>query len=404
MLKERSKLEDMLVKTMANNITKENKLSIRQKWCLELSEKYNVPIAMSSDIMAQRKDLSEYNEFILFAFTDILKPTKVSEYFTDKEIKLYSGQKLQLNSRKFPIELHMIKVTDDQYIGATSAQFLMKLREQQLINYNPDTQRALRIILKGGTKIARPYVDHTNVKEIRESYRDNTFIPNMITLNINLDDELANYHYDDRTETFTVSDLTAFDMVDGYHRYLGMGGNYDMDNSWDYPMMLQITTFSVGKAKQFIWQEDHKTKMKITDAVTYDQYNPGNMVVSRLNTDPSCYMNGKININDGLIDAGVMSSVINRLWFPTKPDRKEVIMTSKDIQFRLNSFTEDIIEYMDKKWDTYEIIMVLYGFKNDHTSGEINAALRLLTEDNKKTLNKIKDVNNKALNIIKEVY
>ena len=404
MLKERNKLEDLLVKYMANNITKENKLSIRQKWCLELSEKYNIPITMSSDIMAQRKDLSEYNEFILFAFTDILKPDKVSEYFTDKEIKLYSGQKLQLNSQKFPIELHMLKVTDDQYIGTTTAQFLMQLREKQLINYNPDTQRALRIILKGGTQIARPYVDHVNVKEIKESYRDNTFIPNMITLNISLDDEQADYHYNKKTETLVISNITAFDMVDGYHRYLGMGGNYDLDNSWDYPMMLQITTFSVGKAKQFIWQEDHKTKMKITDAVTYDQYNAGNMVTNRLNTDPSCYMNGKININDGLIDAGIMSGVINRLWFPTKPDRKDIIIVSKDIQSKLNSFTEDVIEYMDKKWDTYEIVAVMYGFKNDRTSEEISAALGRLSEDDKKTLNKIKDANNKALSILKEVY
>lgn len=404
MLKDRTKLEDALVKFMINNISNKNELSLRQKWCLELKEQYNIPIAVASDIMAQRKDLSEYNEFILFAFANVIKPEKVEEYYTEKEIKLYSDQKLELGSPKFPIKLHLIKVTDDQYIGATTAQFLMKLREDQLINYNPDTQRALRIMLRGGTQIARPFVDHNNVKEIKDCYKDGVFIPNMITLNISLDDEKADYYYDDKTETLIISDITAFDMVDGYHRYLGLSGNYDADNNWDYPMMLQITIFSVGKAKQFIWQEDHKTKMKVTDAATFDQYNAGNMVVNRLNTDPNCYLNGKININDGTIDAGVMSRAINRLWFPKKPDRKEIIIVSKDIENKLNDFTEDAIEYMDKKWVTYETIIIMYGIKNEYNADKIVSTIKSISAEDISTLNRIKDINTKTLSILKEVY
>ena len=84
---------------------------------------------MSSDIITLRKNLSEYNEFILFAITSIVKPDQIKKWFTDREIKNYSKQKLKTSKIKFPIKLKMFEVTPDQWIGVSSAQFLMKLRD-----------------------------------------------------------------------------------------------------------------------------------------------------------------------------------------------------------------------------------------------------------------------------------
>lgn len=403
MLKERDKLENIILKYVANSTTNKTGISESQKWCLELYERYNIPVAMSTDILSQRKDISQFNEFILFAICDVIKPDKIKEYFTDVEIKMFTGKKYETEQLGFPIKLHLIKIADDQYIGKITAQYLMQLREKQLINYNADTQRALRIMLKGGTKIARPYVDNKAVGEIEELYGSRNFIPNMITLNINTDDEKADYIYNEETETLTIKDITAFDIVDGYHRYLGMSRNFDKDNTFDYPMMVQVVMFSVGRAKQLIWQEDHKTKMKVTDAKTYNQFDGGNMVVTRLNADPECNLNAKITL-DGTVNAGVMAQVINRLWFPKNPDRKEVITVTKDIRSRLNTFTEEVIDYLDKQWNTYEIITIMYGLRNDYTPEQIEKALKNIDKDAAKTLNQIKDVNSKATKILKEVY
>ena len=404
MLKDRSELENYLVKWIINNTSNRQQRSIQQQWCVELLEKYNIPIVMSSDILSQRKDLSEYNKFVLFAVTDIVKPDKVEEFYTSQEIKLYTGKKYEPQKVTFPFKLHLIKITDDQYIGKTTAQFLMGLREMQIINYNADTQRALRIMLKGGTKILRPFINDKTVMEIDNSFAENTFIPNMLTLNINLDDEEADYVYDDKEEILKISNLTAFDIVDGYHRYLGLSRNYDRDNTWDYPMMLQITTFSVGKAKQFIFQENHKTVRKEIDSSTYDQYNPGNMVVNRLNNDPECNLNGNIGLSGGIVNAGVLGQVINRIYFPKKPDRKEIISTTKEIKTALNTFTEEQDEYLERSWDAYEIIMIIYGLFNKYDSDRIYNAIKNISQDNIDTLNRIKDANNKVLNILKEVY
>ena len=404
MLKDRSELEKSLINWIAKNTVKTMNMTTIQKSCLKINEKYNIPIAMSSDILSQRKDISEYNEFVLYAITDIIQHDKIKEYFTPQEIKLYSNKKYDPPKTSFPLKLHLIKIADDQYIGKVTAQFLMGLREQQLINYNADTQRALRIMLRGGTKIARPYVDTTAVGEIDDSFAEGTFIPNMLTLNINLDDEEADYQYNDTTETLTVSNLTAFDIVDGYHRYLGMSRNYDRDNTWDYVMILQVTMFSVGRAKQFIWQEDHKTKMKITDARTYDQYNAGNIIVNRLNTDPECYINKCIGGTDGIINAGILSQAINRLYAPKKIERKQIIAVTKELKTKFNNFTEEYSEYLEREWGTYEILLITYGLAKDYTPDQIHEAINTIGEDEIHTLNRIKDINNSTTKIMKEVY
>ena len=403
MQKDRGELEKRLIKFIINNISNKNALSSNQKWYLELYEKYNIPISLSSDIISQRKDISEYNEFILYAITDVVNPKLVKEYFTQQEIKLYTGKKYEIDEIKFPLKFHLIKITDEQYIGKTTAQFLMQLREKQLINYNAETQRALRIMLKGGTKILRPYIDNKAVNEIDNCYAEGIFIPNMITLNINLDDEKADWVYDEKEEILKVSDITAFDIVDGYHRYLGMSRNYDRDNTWDYPMMLQVSAFSVGRAKQLIFQENHKTKMKEVDSSTYDQYDAGNIVVKRLNTDTDSYLNGKIDLGNGLVNPGILAKAIDRLYFPKKPERKEIITTSKDLQNKLNKFIEDNDSYIERTWKVYETLIIIYGIYNNQM-GKIPNVIQNISQEDIDTLNRIKDVNNKVSNILKEVY
>lgn len=404
MLKDRSELERILIKYIANTVTHPAAISDHQQWYLNIFEKYNIPINLSSDIISQRKDLSEFNEFILFAITDIIKPDLISKYFTDVQIKMYTGQKYQQEKFDFPIKFHLIKITDEQYIGKTTAQFLMKLRSNQLINYNADTQRALRIILQGGTKILRPYINDRAVDEIDNSFSEQIFIPNMLTLNINPDDENAEYEYNEKTETLTVYNITSFDIVDGYHRYLGLSRNYDRDNNWDYPMMLQVSAFSTGRAKQLIFQEDHKTKMKEVDSASYNQYDAGNMVVNRLNTDTDCNLNNKLSVNDNLISPGLLGRVINKLYFRKKPERKEIINVTKNIKQKLNLFTEEHDEYLDNKWMGHEIMIVIYGIFKGYTTDQIYAALQNISKDDKATLNSIRDINNRVLNILKEVY
>ena len=388
--------EDVKYKTTSHDI------KLRQKWCLELSQKYNIPIGVSSDIISCRKDLSEFNEFVLYAITDVIKPEWVRKFFVDKEIKLYRGQKYNLETIKFPIEIPMMKVTDDQYIGVSSAKWLMNLREAYLINYNADTQRALEIMLKGDTAIYRPFVNEKSVIEIAESFRTGSFIPNTISLNINLDDENADYYFKDNK--LIINSITEFDIFDGYHRYLGMARNYDADHSFDYPIELRITMFSVAKAKQFIWQEDHKTKMRKIDAGAYDQSDVGNQVVNRLNNDPDFCLYGMVSLRGGYINSGILNQIINRLFFNNHPSKKDIIDVSKLIKNKINSFVTDYSEYVDREWERYEIYIILYGIYKQYDNTHIYDTLHNITPEQIKALHSRNELRKGMIDIVKEVY
>lgn len=404
MLKDRSGLEIILIEIFTNNITNRVGMSTRQEWCLELLERYNIPIGMSSDYISRRKDLSECNEFVLFAITDVVKPNAIKRYFTETEIKSYSNQKLELETIKFPLKFHMIQISEDQYIGKVTVQEIMRLREAQLINYNKETQRALRVQIKGGEKILRPYVDSQTVSEISDLFASNAFIPNMLTFNINFDDEKADWFYDIDKDTLVIKDITAFDITDGYHRYLAMGRNYDINQEWDYPMMIQITAFPENKARQMIYQENQKTVMKESDTETYNQRSLGNVVVDRINKDPSSDFQGSIGLKDGLINSYTMANAIDKLWGTKSFKQNEAVILSKDLTRRLNMYSMLISNSLTKKWDTYEINIIMYGFNQDYSADKIKAALENISEEQKTIINKQEKFNAKVLGIIKEVY
>lgn len=390
MLKDRQYLETKLIKRITEiNGNRVNNRLIHQQWYIELAEKYNIPISISSDILSLRKDLSGFNEFILFAITSVVSPKDIKGYFTEKEIKLYQDQKLKDKTSDKSFRIPMIKITDDQYIGCSSVKWLMQLREERLINYNADTQRALEAMLAGDNVIYRPYVNNTAVQEIAAAFSEGTFIPNTISLNINLDDPTVDWNYDEKEHMLEISDITAFDIFDGYHRYLGMARVWDINHDFDYPMELRITMFSVSKAKQFIFQEDHKTKMKRVDASTFDQSNYGNVVSTRLNTDPESMLIGKINLTDGIINAGYFNQELSKIYFNTKTkgSRREMNATATNLMNKLNDFVGKYEEYQTKRWEKFEIRIILFGIHEGHSEDEIYNSIKNITPEIQKKLN-----------------
>lgn len=400
MLKPRNLLEKELSALFGNlEDTKQ-----KQEYYQILEQEYNLPIDISSDIITMRKYLSEYNEFILYLITTVVTPDKIKTYYTPREIEAYSGQKYHRVKISTQLDLPMFAVTEDQWIGVSDVQFLMRLREAQAINYNADTQRALKAVIRGENVVYEPSVNYHAVEEIAESYAQNTFIPNTISLNINIDDETTELTFEDNV--LHIKNFKYFDIFDGYHRYLGMARNFDKNHDFNYPIELRITNFSVTKAQHFIWQEDHKTKMKKVDVAALDKYNSGNMVADRLNKDPECNLYNLINLKNGLVHAGLLSIAINRCYFNTrtKIERKDIIKVSKIIKTQLNTFTDEYDQYLDKKWNRYETWLIIFGIYNNYSPVQIKAAIDKISNEQKKLLENADDLKNKQLRLMEEIY
>lgn len=183
-----------------------------------------------------------------------------------------------------------------------------------------------------------------------------------------------------------------------------MAANYDQDNSFDYPIELRITNFSVSKAKQFIFQEDHKTKMKKIVSKTFDQYNSGNIIIDKINSDPSSNLYNSINLTTGVVNKADMSTAINRLMLYAQAiKRAQVITKSKELKNKLNDFTEEYVDYLDHKWKRYEIYLIIYGIENNYTNQQIKKAINLITKDQIKILSN-GELRKRECKIIEEVY
>jgi hypothetical protein len=354
MLKSRHDLETKLL-FQFNNIQTEQLVTL----CSQLEDEHNYPRELTSDLIAGRKPLVDVNDLVLFWLTEKISPRDINKYFTEVEIKNYSTAKYHVEKLEFPIRFSMLQISDDQWIGSIDVKFLMMLRNAQKIHYNAQTQRALRMLVKGESVIYEPYVNQRAVQEITDLIKENNFIPNTITLNLN--EEETGWYYNAEDKEFVIESLGAFDILDGFHRFLAFGNVYDGDDSFNMKMELRITAFTVSRAKQFIHQEDQKTKMKKVDSDSYDQSNVVNRILERVNQSSDCNLYHEINNSGGLVRIGYAAKGLKDIYKKQKLTTRDIIMESKKLVERLNMFTEEHSEYLSKPWDQVDTIMIFWS-------------------------------------------
>ena len=105
----------------------------------------------------------------------------------------------------------MMQVDQNQWIGSIKASELMALSDKQLLYYNERTQRPLQHVEHGEVQYWRPYVNRSALASIEKSFREGTYIPNTITLNI--PDAIPDY--DEDTMTLSIEGIDHFDILDG---------------------------------------------------------------------------------------------------------------------------------------------------------------------------------------------
>ena len=340
-----------------------SKVSDRQEFFTEIEAKYSIPISLSSDICANRADISEFNDFIAFAVLDTLSHKEISKYFTAEEIKALSNQKYVTETFELPLVFdNMVEIAPDQWIGKITAKELMYLKDSQVIKYNENTQRTLKRIVRGENRYYKIALNEKSVKEIKAALAQRSYISDDITLNMPV--ETTEFEY--VNGSIVIKELDKLDIIDGYHRYIGISRLTLEDPDFDYPMELRLVSFPEEKAKQLIYQKDQKTKMRQIDSRAMNQYNPANIVVDQLNTDPSSNIQGMIARNDGKINYGELSAMIDYYWFRGKGkiSRKDILTVKKEIQDKFNSLTALDLDWTTQQHSIKEMQVVMYCFAN----------------------------------------
>lgn len=366
MLRSRVELEDYL-----NN--KRVSLNRRKKAIRELAmkayERFKIPTGDFMDIISGRIEVSKISDFYLFCVTymiDLLDETLIHQnYFTEKEISLYLKTQIQDELQNFfPIVFDCTQTTSDQWIGSINASFLMKLRRLQLIRYNPETQRVMNRVVRGDKEIFKIAIDKTTAENIAKSFEDEIYIPDTITLNI-LPDSEADFFYDAKKKQLVINSIDHFDMTDGFHRYFAMGFVEDKNNGFDYPMELRITNFNVTKAKQFIWQQDQKTKMRRVDSDSMNMNDPSVILLEMLNQEVSSPLKGMMKRNGGQINIGEFAKILDYLYFrdiPKAKHRSQIIVVKKIINNMFNRLFEFDPSYTEKSYSYVELLFLTMSF------------------------------------------
>ena len=335
-----------------------------------MMDKYNFRLSEAADLITQKSPLTTENVYVCFCVADALAQidnrVKLEDWFTDKEISTFSSETIQRDKFKFPIIIPAVQITDDQWIGTCDCDFLMKLREAQKIYYNTNTQRTLQRIVKNGQESYRIMLNRTAVQEIKTAYDNETYIPDTISLNMPDDTE---FWYNAEKREIVIESLDHFDIIDGFHRYTAMCMEKDANPDFNYPMELRIVQYDEIKAKQFIWQQDQKTKMKKLDSESLNVSAPENIVAEKLNRNPMFNLHGELNRNGGKIALQDFVNVVRFLYFKgvkKEDERKLINAVTNDLFNKLNYVSDNddkIFSEALSRTDT--IVLVTSCYVND---------------------------------------
>ena len=364
---------------------------------------YGLPEKQCRDYLYGQKEISSADNGLALVFADAADNVRsgsklVKEYFTEAEVQLVRQTDFAEKKLTFPLRYKMLPVEDGQWIGAFTIDDLMDLWNAQLINYNANTQRVLRVTFRKGVKLYRPYIDQGAIASIRESFHEGRYIPNTLTFNIPENDESADFYYNEKTCELVINNMKGFDILDGYHRLVAITQERAENEDFHYAMEIRIVNWNEDKAQRFIYQEDQKTKMRLVDSNAYNTATYENRVVAKLNENRRCNMMGMIGLNHGLINAGWLGKALEWLFFHRvgKIEGQSRMLPVQNVMVQsINGLTESYQEYLTREWKYDEVLTVCYiawmlwsgELSQDDNLGEIIYM----------TIQKVKDINDRRI-------
>ena len=340
--------DDSYFKTLRIDVERSaGNAEIVKKYCQLLYDKFNIPQGLSADYITLKTPMDDASDFILYALSDIyLSDEEIDQHFSAAEKKKYSKTKYKVEKLKFPLEFNMVQINSSQWIGKITVQELMAFRDAQIITYNENTQRTMERKMAQGYEYYQIAINPTAVDEITDSYERDVYIPNTITLNIS-DNSEADFEYDEERHILRINSIKSFDILDGYHRYRAMSKAVLKNKKFDYEMELRIVNFSEEHARQFIWQEDQKTKMSKVDSDSYNQDDYAVYICERLaNSFPA----GIISRNKGIIDFAELVIAVRYFYATNQMKRSEAMTVSNTIKQRIREIIEEDPSIVDTKW------------------------------------------------------
>lgn len=210
---------------------------------------------------------------------------KVEDYFNKTDIELAISYKKDKLEKDNTIILNDVDRTNEKIYVSSKITFkeIVELASSKQIGYDFNTQREGKKILKGNEIVTIPTVNRKAIKEMINMWKLGTFVPNMITFNIENPIEMT-YNPANRTLKIVLNENDYMAVVDGFHRVIAainiMQQNPTFNLGFYY---LRILNFTEYEAQQFIIQEDKHTPINQEHLKLMDYQDMSSRVVKYIN-------------------------------------------------------------------------------------------------------------------------
>lgn len=282
-------------------------------------------------IDAKSKDEIPDNEmyWLIDALNNVFKADmEIKTYFSDKEIVRFSKLKADyLKTETYPIKISpIIEISEDQWVTKINVDLLKELYDKQLIIYNPRTQRQLKQKRRGQDISYTIDIVSTSVRAIENLMSKGEFVPNALTLNLNVDDPDVDF---DIIDSELILNSGRFDIIDGFHRFRAAMNTKIKNPDFQFNFILNIMNFSEDKACQYIEQEDKRNKISKNYLASMDKSSPTNIIIDKLNNTLDSPIRGKIErAHRGEIDRTSLFTLLEFILKTKEMNRSQCIRTA----------------------------------------------------------------------------
>jgi hypothetical protein len=265
---------------------------------------------------------------------------KPDSFFTEQEISVAKNFRRESEELdRYPIIFdNVMKIGEDHYVTYKTAQEVSGYYAKNLIVYNKQTQRNAKYSEYQDKIVEMISINKSSISDIQNDIIEGRQITNFITLNI-LQNGEESFEYDAKSKTLTVYE-GEIDILDGFHRSLGMLSAVQKEPNVHYITGINIVNWDIEKSRRFIVQEDKRNKINTSYVKSLNPEKYENMIIKKINESSSSDLKGKITTDNLLIRKhkalttyDIINNTIQKEYKDIKTNRDASIIAEWLIEF-----------------------------------------------------------------------
>ncbi|EPD81310.1 DNA sulfur modification protein DndB [Paenibacillus sp. HGH0039] len=354
MLRDRSELESNLtnaierIKYKRKNVEEVNKT---------LSE-YDIPSGFFNEIIKKESLLGEIDTAVLCLISIAVfkiygsDEVRAENYFTEGEIseaRKYTGK--EKDDVNLPISINsVLQIDHENFVTTIKISEPVKWYHNKIIVYDFETQRSAKYKKGRDGVVPVPDVNLQSVKDIAEHMLNETYLPDMITLNVYSED-FDPITYNPKSKVLTIKEGAIVSILDGFHRLQGAVRALSVNPDLQQDIILSIRVYDTDTAKKYFGQINTINVVKTERLEELKQEKVSYVAVKQLQINSD--LKGKIASGSKISElaghyttSDILANAIDQVFEP------KTAFEAKEVGVYLTDFFNNLLGVFDEEFNT----------------------------------------------------